>query len=123
LTVDGMTAGELKQRILAIYNATNQQVWGAGVREQRVELLRDRILVIAVHQRARVLASLDPTRRDLTRQVDVALMDLYKSVLQAELESSLGLRVAAILKDYDPKTQLSCTLIVLNQSLGSSLSA
>ncbi len=110
-------AGELKQRILAIYNATNQQVWGTGVRQQRVELLRDQILVVAVHQRVPALASLDATRRDLTRQVDVALVDLYKTVFKAELETALGLRVSAVLKDYDPKTQLSCTVIVLDRPL------
>jgi hypothetical protein len=109
--------GELKQRILAVYNATNQQVWGTGVRQQRVELLRDHILVVAVHQRVPALASLDATRRDLTRQVDVALMDHYKSVFQVALEQVLGLQVSAVLKDYDPKTQLSCTVIVLGQPL------
>ena len=114
---DGMTAGELKQRILTIYNATNQQVWGTGVRQQRVELLRDQILVVAVHQRVPALASLDATRRDLTRGVDVALVDLYKSVFREALESGLGLGIVAVLKDYDPETQLSCTVIMLDQPL------
>jgi hypothetical protein len=52
------TSGELKQRILRRYNATNQAVWGAGVREQRVELLgADRVRV--PHHGQRV----DPPRR------------------------------------------------------------
>lgn len=114
---DIATAGELKQRVLAIYNATNQQVWGTGVRQQRVELLREHIMVVAVHQRVPALASLDGTRRDLTRQVDVALVDLYKSVFRTALETELGLSVSAVLKDYDPATQLSCTVVVLGQPL------
>jgi hypothetical protein len=114
---DELSAGELKQRILAIYNATNQQVWGAGVRQQRIELLRDQILIVAVHQRVPALGSLDATRRDLTRQVDVALVDLYKANFQTELEQALGLGVRTILKDYDPTTHLSCTLVVLDRPL------
>ena len=117
MTSDTATAGELKQRILTIYNATNQHVWGTGVRQQRVELLRDQVMVVAVHQRVPALASLDHTRRDLTRQVDVALVDLYKSVFRAALETELGLNVSAVLKDYDPATQLSCTVVVLGQPL------
>lgn len=114
---ESRSAGELKQRILTIYNATNQQVWGTGVRQQRVELLRDHIMVVAVHQRVPALASLDGTRRDLTRQVDVALVDLYKSVFRAALEKELGAQVSAVLKDYDPATELSCTVVVLSQPL------
>jgi hypothetical protein len=112
-----LTPGELKQRILRIYNATNQQVWGAGVRQQRVELLPEQIVIVAVHQRVPALAALDPHRRDLTRQVDTALVDHYKSVFQVALESELGLRVAAVLKDYDPQTQFSGTVVVLAEPL------
>jgi hypothetical protein len=112
------SVGELKQLILRLYNSTNQAVWGTGVQQQRVEILGDRILVVAVHQRVPALAALDPTRRDLTRQVDVALVDLYKSVFAAELERELGVGVRAVLKDYDPDTQLSCTVVVLDQPVG-----
>jgi uncharacterized protein YbcI len=113
----GLTPGELKQHILRIYNATNQQVWGAGVRQQRVDLLHEQIVIVAVHQRVPALAALDQHRRDLTRQVDTALVDHYKSVFQAALESELGLRVATVLKDYDPQTQFSGTVVVLAEPL------
>lgn len=114
---DVRSTGELKQLILRTYNATNQAVWGTGVREQRVDLLGDRVLIVAVHQRVPALAALDDTRRDLTRQVDVALVDHYKGVFSAELERLLGVGVRAVLKDYDPDTQLSCTLVVLDVPL------
>ena len=117
-TLDNVrSTGELKQLILRIYNATNQAVWGTGVKEQRVELLGDRVLVVAVHQRVPALAALDGTRRDLTRQVDVALVDHYKGVFAGELQRVLGVGVRAVLKDYDPDTQLSCTLVVLEQPI------
>lgn len=114
---DIRSVGDLKQHILRIYNSTNQAVWGAGVREQRVDLLGDRVLVVAVHQRVPALAALDRTRRDLTRQLDVALVDLYKDVFSSALEQELGVGVRAVLKDYDPDTELSCTLVVLDAPL------
>lgn len=109
--------GEVKQLILRLYNSTNQAVWGTGVQRQRVDLLGDRILVVAVHQRVPALAALDPSRRDLTRQVDVALVDHYKALFSEALEESLGVDVRAVLKDYDPDTQLSSTLVVLERPL------
>ena len=106
--------GELKQLILRIYNSVNQSVSGMGVRQQRVDLLGDSILVVAEHQRIHALAALDDTRRQLTREVDVALIDRYKDLLKTELETVLGVGVRTILKDYDPVTQLACTLVVLD---------
>ena len=108
------TPGELKQLILRIYNSVNQSVSGMGVRQQRVDLLGDSILVVAEHQRIHALAALDDTRRQLTREVDVALIDRYKDLLKTELETVLGVGVRTILKDYDPVTQLACTLVVLD---------
>lgn len=109
--------GELKQSVLRLYNAANQAVWGAGVREQHVELLDSRILVVALHQRVPALLALDATRRSLTREVDVALMDQFKLHFAQALHRELGLGVLAVLKDYDPNTQLACTLAVLDEQL------
>src|SRR5678815_2723173 len=95
-TNDLRTTGELKQLILRIYNATNQVVWGTGVREQRVDLLGDRVLIVAVHQRVPALSALDGAHRELTRQVDVALVDHFKGVFSEEFERTLGVGVRAI---------------------------
>ena len=108
-----MTPGELKQLVLRTYNAVNQQISGVGVRQQRVELHGEHLLVIAEHQRIPALAALDGTRRGLTRDVDVAIVDRYKDLLKKELEPLLGVGIRTILKDYDPHTQLACTLVVL----------
>lgn len=110
--------GEMKQHILRIYNAVNQGMWGVGVRQQRVDLLSDRILIMAEHQRVAALELLDETHRDLTRAVDAALIEENKRRLTRELESTLGINIRAILKDYDPATQLSATLIVLEEGSG-----
>jgi hypothetical protein len=116
-SIQPTSAGDVKQRILRIYNAVNQSISGVGVRQQQVHLLGHAILVIAEHRRIPALAVLDSTYRTLTRQVDVALVDLYKEALKEELEVALGVGVRTILRDYDPVTQLACSLIILETEL------
>ncbi|MEQ8439245.1 MAG: Na-translocating system protein MpsC family protein [Ilumatobacter fluminis] len=113
-----MSVGELKQEILRLYNAVNQDMWGIGVRQQRVDVFSDRILIVAEHQRVPVLEILDAEHRDLTRAVDAALIDENKRRLGELLESTLGLGIRAILKDYDPETQLSATVVMLREGIG-----
>ncbi|MFZ5872191.1 MAG: DUF2294 domain-containing protein, partial [Actinomycetota bacterium] len=93
------TPGQLKQDILRIYNAVNQGIAGAGVSRQRVDLLGDRILIIAQHQRIKVLGTLEGRYPELTRTVDVAVLDEGKRRLAAQLRQALGLPVLAVLKD------------------------
>lgn len=109
------TAGELKQRVLRAYNEVNQSVSGVGVRQQRVDLLGERILIVAEHQRIDALSALDTGQRTLTRQIDIALIDLYKERLREPMERAVGVGIRTILRDYDPATQLACNLIVLER--------
>ncbi len=108
------TAGQLKQEILRVYNAVNQEISGVGVSRQRVDLLDDRILIVAEHQRIRGLAALDASQRGLTRAADVALVDESKRRLAVELRDVVGLAVRVILKDYDPVTELAATVVILD---------
>lgn len=111
------TPGQLKQDILRIYNAVNQGIAGAGVSRQRVDLLGDRILIIAQHQRIKVLGTLEGRYPELTRTVDVAVLDEGKRRLAAQLRQALGLPVLAVLKDYDPTTEIAATVVVLEGPL------
>jgi hypothetical protein len=111
------STGELKQEILRVYNAVNQGIAGVGVSRQRVDLLEDRILILAKHQRIRALATLDPGHSDITREVDVALLDEGKRRLAKELRDKLGLSVRVVLKDYDPRTEIAATVVVLDAPL------
>jgi hypothetical protein len=114
---DLRTPGQLKQEILRLYNAVNQSISGVGVSRQRVDLLDDRILIVAQHQRIRALAALDPRYGELTRTVDTALLDESKRRLAGELRDSLGLKVRTVLKDYDPRTEIAATVVVLEEPL------
>lgn len=111
------TASLLKREIIRLYNEVNQEMYAVGVRQQRVELLGDKILVLAEHQRIPALAALDSQNRQLTRMVDSALLEEYKLRMRTRLESLLGIPVRTILKDYDPVTQLAGTIICLESPI------
>ncbi|MFG1830854.1 hypothetical protein [Micromonospora chersina] len=111
------TPGDLKQEILRVYNAVNQGIAGVGVSRQRVDLVGDRILILAKHQRVKSLAALDSAHREITREVDVALLDEGKRRLAQELKDKIGLAVRVVLKDYDPSTEIAATVVVLDAPL------
>lgn len=111
------TLGSLKRKLIALYNQVNQQAFDVGVRQQRIDILGDQIVIVAEHRRVPALASLDDTHRWLTRMVDAALLDVYKTRLKEGVEALVGQKVRVVLKDYDPQTQMAATVILLEAPL------
>ena len=111
------TAGQWKQDILRAYNAVNRRITGAGVTRHRVDLMDDRFLVIAEHQRIPALLCISGFDPGLSRAADVALIDESKRQLRVEWEQCLGISIKTVLKDYDPVTELAATIAVLNKPL------
>jgi uncharacterized protein YbcI len=109
--------GTLKQEIIKIYNSINQEIFGIGIRSQRLEIAGDKVYIFATHKRIPALKILDETNRSLTSLVDTAVMDANKRMLKQKLEETLGLPVKVVLKDYDPVTEFSATIIVLEEPL------
>ncbi len=109
--------GALKQAIMKAYNTVNQELYGLGVRSLKVEVVGNKIMIVAHHERIRGLAALDQTNRAATRAIDVALLDENKKRLHRELEKVLPVKVKTVLKDYDPFTELSGTIIVTEEAL------
>lgn len=109
--------GAVKQEILRLYNAVNQDMWRVGVRRQRVDVLGDQIVIVAEHERVPALAVLDAEHRPLTRMVDGALLDENKRRLREVLSEALGIPIRAVLKDYDPATQMAATVVLLDRPL------
>jgi uncharacterized protein YbcI len=107
--------GVLKQEIIKIYNSINQEIFGIGIKSQNIEFLGDKVLIFATHKRIPALKILDETNRSLTASVDSLLMEVNKKMLKEQLETVLGLDVRLVLKDYDPVTEYSGTVIVLGQ--------
>jgi hypothetical protein len=107
--------GVLKQEIIKIYNSINQEIFGIDIKSQKIEFLGDKVLIFATHKRIPALKILDEINRSLTASVDSLLMEVNKKMLKEQLETVLGLDVRLVLKDYDPVTEYSGTVIVLGQ--------
>ncbi|AJY76469.1 Na-translocating system protein MpsC family protein [Paenibacillus beijingensis] len=111
------STGVLKQEIIKIYNSINQEIFGVGIKSQRIDILGEKVFIFAHHKRIPALKILDDANRTLTASVDMLVMEANKRMLKEQLEKGLGLEVAAVLKDYDPKTELSATIIVFKENL------
>jgi len=113
-----MTLGELKQSIMRIYNTVNQEIFEIGVKRLRVDVVGNKIVILAEHQRLAGLRSLDITNRFVTRMADVALLDENKARMKAALEKHFPeIKIKTILKDYDPFTETAGMIIVTEQLL------
>ncbi|MBD2844957.1 DUF2294 family protein [Paenibacillus sp. IB182496] len=109
--------GELKQEVIKIYNSINQEIFGIGIRSQKIEVFGDKVTVFATHKRIPALKILDETNRSLTASVDMLVMEANKRMLKEQLEDKLGLPVKLVMKDYDPVTELSGTVIVFEREI------
>ncbi len=116
-----MNTGDLKQEIMRLNNRVNQAVFGNGLRWQKVDILGNKIVIVAENMRARPLAAIDDREAFVTRLVDVALLNEFKSRLRQELQEGLGVTVRSILKDYDPKQQVAGTIVLTEEKLDDSV--
>ncbi len=113
-----MMIGELKQQIMKTNNTINVQMYGIGLRWQRVDICGNRIIILAENKRITALASIDSREGLNTRRVDLMLLTEYKERLKQATEELLAARVLAVLKDYDPVSELAGTIIVLEEPIG-----
>ena len=109
--------GLLKQELSKDYQETYLELFEFGTKNQRVEIISDKILFYSTHKRVFAMKSLDNKVRAFTRMVDVLLIDEFKESLWRRLESKYGFQILTILQDYDPKVELSATLVFLSQDI------
>jgi|SRR5690554_176337 len=106
--------GTFKQTLLAINNEVNNEVFGRGLQTQKVFVNEDVILILSINHRVPALATLDNFGVP-TREIDWVLIDAHKKRLRELVEERMGLPVKSIFKDYDPQTQTSVNIIVLEE--------
>lgn len=107
--------GQLKQQFMVINNQVNHEIFGRGLRKQKVYIIENKIFIIAENQRVPALATLD--RQGVpTREIDLVLLDTYKARLKELVENKLGLRVKTVLKDYDPVNEISGNILIIEES-------
>lgn len=100
-----------KKDLAHLYNRINQEIYGVGVKKQRIETFDDRVIIFAQHKRVQALRMLSKNFHHLTISVDSALIAEFKSLFKVHIEETLHFEVKTILKDYDPVTEEACTII------------
>lgn len=107
----------LKKDIAQLYNKINQEIYGVGVKKQRIEISHNKLLIFAQHKRVQALQTLSNKHLELTASVDAALIAEYKAKFKEQIELIFRLRVITILKDYDPITENACTIVYFKDAL------
>lgn len=107
----------LKNDIMRLNNKVNMDLYGHGIKTQKVYLVHDEvIMIVADNKRISALAALDSCGYN-TSSINLVLLNLFKKRLREELQNELGLSIKSILKDYDNPTQTAITNIVLKEPL------
>jgi hypothetical protein len=109
-----MILGEFKQEIMRLHNKVNLDIFGQGLRWQKVEILDDKVVIIANNKRVSALRTLDPKDRLTTQLIDLSLLVEFKNRFRMALETTLKLPFTAVLKDYDPESETSMCIVFLN---------
>lgn len=112
-----MTAGELKQDLLRVYNAINKKIFNVGVKQQKVDFVGNKIIIVSRNSRVPVLKLLDENYPLSTRQLDHLLFQVFKQEIRASLEQQFQFKIISILKDYDAETEFSGTIVFLEKEV------
>lgn len=107
------TIGELKQELIRINNEVNQELFGFGLKQQKVLIDEDKIFILAINSRVTPLQALHGKDDFTWKLADLALLQEFKVRLFTKLTGLFGSGVLTVMKDYDPKTELAGTIIVL----------
>ncbi|WP_019007463.1 Na-translocating system protein MpsC family protein [Cohnella laeviribosi] len=115
------SAGQFKQDILRIYNSINKKIFNSGVKQQRVDFVGNKIVILSVNSRVPVLKLLDPINRVTTRDVDQMLFEIFKTEIKKAFQEEFHIHIVAVLKDYDLETEYSGTIVILDRDVQSYL--
>lgn len=109
--------GDLKQSIIKEYNDINYRIFGIGVVRQKVDIQGERILITAVHRRVPSLDYLSQLNSNVSELADHYLIKGFKQEFKQLLVYKYAFEVVSILKDYDPDSELSATLIIMKKDV------
>ncbi|WP_445491420.1 Na-translocating system protein MpsC family protein [Niallia sp. 03133] len=100
-----------KKQLAAIFNETNQEIFNTGVHNQKIEIMGNKVLIIASTKRMPALDALGEEYAGLVLSMDAAVSVKYKQILKEKLEQELDLKVTSLFRDYEPDIGSSCTVI------------
>lgn len=109
--------GEFKQALTRDYNRINSSIFASGVVTLKIDVLEDRISMLAVHKRQPALQTLSRENAHIADLADLYLIKAFKKEMKQVLVDEYGLDVVAIFKDYDAAAQLSSTMVLLQKGV------
>ena len=112
-----MQMGEFKQELMKVNNRVNMEVFSQGLKNQKIEVVNDKILIIAHNNRVKVLSVVDKTDTVTTRMMDLALIKEFKDRYIEAFQEHFGISVLTHMKDYDPKLEISISVTILDRPL------
>lgn len=112
-----MLLGDFKQEMMRLHNKVNMGLFGQGLRWQRVEIIQDKVFIIANNKRVTALTAIDHKDNMTTKLIDIALLVEFKERFLKEIEEGIGSKPLAVLKDYDPSTETSICIIIMGKDV------
>ena len=110
-----MLQGEFKQEMLKINNAVNMEVFNQGLHQQRIEIVGDKVIIIARNNRVKVLSVFDRCDPGFSRSADLVLLTEFKRRFVKLAEEHFGVPILSFIKDYDPKLEMSVSVTFYTQ--------
>ncbi|MEH7526453.1 Na-translocating system protein MpsC family protein [Bacillus sp. JJ1503] len=101
----------LRTNLMKVYNQVNQEIFGLGVRKQKIEIYQDKIIYFSEHKRLPTLEVLTKNHPELVKQMDNAIVSEFKILLKEQLENEVDLNISTVLMAYDPKMELAVTTV------------
>ena len=111
-----MTAGELKQDLLRVYNAINKKIFNVGVKQQKSISLATKSSLcrgIVESPSSNCWMRITP----LYPAVGPPLFQVFKQEIKTSLEEQFPFKIISILKDYDAETEFSGTIVFLEKEV------
>ncbi|MFT8322912.1 MAG: Na-translocating system protein MpsC family protein [Bacillus sp. (in: firmicutes)] len=100
-----------KKQLAAIFNETNQDIFNTGVHNQKIEIVGNKVLIMASTKRMPALDALGDQYAGLVLSMDAAVSVKYKQLLKEKIEHELDLKITSLFRDYEPDIGSSCTVI------------
>ncbi|MHB8765219.1 MAG: DUF2294 domain-containing protein [Deferrisomatales bacterium] len=110
-----MQLGDFKQEVMKVNNQVNQDLFGVGLRWQKVEILEDKVFIFANNKRVKAIAAIDGKDSMTARLIDLALLVEYKGRLREGLVRAFGANILSVMKDYDPGLELAVSVVIFDK--------
>lgn len=109
--------GNLKQALTKDYNRVNTKIFATGVVSLKIDILQDKILMMATHKRIAALRYLNEASSSISDLADYYLLESFKRELKQLLLDEYGFNIVSVFKDYDTQSELALTVILLSDPI------